>query len=65
MQEKVAFIPGDGFFATRPMANTLRLNFSAMGPEKIKEGIAILGRILHELIDQNENLTVGKQRNEK
>jgi DNA-binding transcriptional MocR family regulator len=60
MQEKVAFIPGDGFFATRPMSNTLRLNFSAMGPEKIKEGIAILGRIVHELIDQNENLTVGK-----
>jgi len=64
MDEKVAFIPGDGFFATRPMTNTLRLNFSAMGPEKIKEGIAILGEILHKLIDQNYNLRVEKQRKE-
>ena len=57
MQEKVAFIPGDGFFATRPMVNTLRLNFSAMGPEKIKEGIAILGRIVHKLLDQSTEKT--------
>ena len=56
MQDKVAFIPGDGFFATKPMVNTLRLNFSAMGTEKIKEGIAILGKILHKLIEQQERI---------
>jgi DNA-binding transcriptional MocR family regulator len=54
MQEKVAFIPGDGFYATRPIPNTLRLNFSAMGPEKIKQGIAILGRIVRNLLDQHK-----------
>ena len=54
MQEKIAFIPGDGFFSTKPPLNTLRLNFSAMGPEKIKEGIAVLGRIMNKLIDQKE-----------
>ena len=64
MQEKVAFIPGDGFFATRPMTNTLRLNFSAMGSKQIKEGIAILGKIVHKMLDQSENLPVGKQRKE-
>jgi 2-aminoadipate transaminase len=52
MQEKVVFIPGDGFFATRPRPNTMRLNFSAMGEEKIKEGMAILGRIVRELHNQ-------------
>ena len=51
MQEKVSFIPGNGFFATRPQNNTMRLNFSAMGPEKIEQGIAILGRIVHDLLD--------------
>jgi 2-aminoadipate transaminase len=51
MQEKVSFIPGDGFFATKPAQNTLRLNFTAMGPEKIKRGIAILGRLVHQLLD--------------
>lgn len=56
MREKVAFIPGDGFFATRPSVNTLRLNFSAMGSEKIKKGIAILGKIVRKLMDQPENI---------
>ncbi len=51
MQEKVSFIPGNGFYATRPRSNTMRLNFSAMGPEKIEQGIAILGRIVQNLLD--------------
>lgn len=52
MQEKVSFIPGNGFFATRPRSNTMRLNFSAMGPEKIEQGIVILGGIVQDLLDQ-------------
>ena len=54
MQEKVSLIPGEGFYATRPCRNTMRLNFSAMGPEKIKQGIAILGEILKDLLDQSK-----------
>jgi 2-aminoadipate transaminase len=50
MQEKVSFIPGNGFYATRPRSNTMRLNFSAMDPEKIEQGIAILGRIVHTML---------------
>jgi DNA-binding transcriptional MocR family regulator len=53
MQEKVAFIPGEGFYATRPNRNTMRLNFSAMGPEKIGKGIAILGKVVQDLLDQS------------
>ena len=49
LERKVAFIPGDGFFATRPRRDTLRLNFSAMAPEAIREGIAILGKILRDI----------------
>ena len=52
MQEKVSFIPGEGFYATRPRRNTMRLNFSAMGPEKIEQGIAILGGIVQDFLDQ-------------
>ena len=54
MQEKVAFIPGDGFFATRPHPNTMRLNFSAMKPEKIRQGMKILGKIVRNLLDQTK-----------
>ena len=55
MQEKVAFIPGGGFFASNPRLNTMRLNFSAMGPEKIRQGIAILGRLTQNLLNQSKN----------
>ena len=51
MHEKVSFIPGNGFFATRPRSNTMRLNFSGIGPEKIEQGIAILGRIVHTVLE--------------
>jgi 2-aminoadipate transaminase len=54
MQEKVSFIPGEGFYTTRPCRNTMRLNFSAMGPEKIRQGIAILGGIVYDLLDQSQ-----------
>ena len=53
MQEKVSFIPGNGFFATRPRSNTMRLNFSGIGPEKIEQGIAILGRIVHTVLEHS------------
>jgi 2-aminoadipate transaminase len=53
MREKVSFIPGEGFYATQPCPSTMRLNFSAMGPEKIEQGIAILGRIVRNLLDQS------------
>jgi len=52
MQEKVAFIPGEGFYANRPLHNTLRLNFSAVGPGKIRQGIAILGGIVQDLLNK-------------
>ncbi|WP_027488561.1 aminotransferase-like domain-containing protein [Allorhizobium undicola] len=44
--EKVAFVPGQAFFADRSGANTIRLSFSRADEAMIEEGIARLGRLL-------------------
>lgn len=44
--EKVAFVPGQAFFADRSNANTLRLSFSCANEEMIDEGIKRLGRLI-------------------
>lgn len=47
---KVAYIPGTHFFADGGHANTLRLNFSASEPDRIAEGMKILGALLNETL---------------
>jgi 2-aminoadipate transaminase len=42
----VAFVPGAPFYANDPQANTLRLSFVTVPPERIREGIAILGKLI-------------------
>ena len=44
--EKVAFVPGQAFFADRSGANTLRLSFSCANETMIEEGIQRLGRLI-------------------
>ena len=46
IKERVAFVPGFAFYPDGRGKNAMRLNFSAMPPERIKEGIARLGRVL-------------------
>lgn len=43
---KVAFVPGAPFYANTPETNTLRLSFVTVPPERIREGIAILGKLI-------------------
>ena len=43
---KVAFVPGAPFYANNPAKNTLRLSFVTVPPERIREGIAILGKLI-------------------
>jgi 2-aminoadipate transaminase len=43
---KVAFVPGAPFYANDPEPNTFRLSFVTVSPEKIREGIAILGKLI-------------------
>jgi 2-aminoadipate transaminase len=44
VKEKVAFVPGQGFHADGGGRNTMRLNFSNVPPDQLREGIRRLGR---------------------
>jgi 2-aminoadipate transaminase len=46
----VAFVPGAPFYANAPETNTLRLSFVTVSPERIREGIAILGKLIAALV---------------
>lgn len=46
LEKKVAFVPGEAFFADGSGQNTARLNFSNAAPERIEEGIRRLGEVL-------------------
>ena len=48
VDQKVAFIPGDQFFADGDILNTMRLNFSNESIDSIYKGIEILGKLLHQ-----------------
>jgi 2-aminoadipate transaminase len=43
---RVAFVPGAPFYANEPQINTLRLSFVTVSPARIREGIAILGKLI-------------------
>lgn len=58
IDEHVAFVPGTPFYAdddTKP--NTLRLSFVTVSEERIREGIAILGRLIREQIEHKAKLS--------
>ncbi len=48
----VAFVPGGPFFPSGGNQNTMRLNYSAMPEERIREGITRLGSVLREMIGE-------------
>ena len=49
---KVAFIPGEHFYVLPEMGkNTFRLNFSAEGPQRIGQGIKLLGGLFREAVE--------------
>ncbi|MGI4845925.1 MAG: PLP-dependent aminotransferase family protein [Janthinobacterium lividum] len=47
---RVAFVPGAPFYANDPATNTLRLSFVTVPPERIREGIAILGKLIKDML---------------
>jgi 2-aminoadipate transaminase len=51
--QKVAFVPGESFFADGTGQNTARLNFSNATPERIAEGVRRLARCLEVLISRH------------
>lgn len=50
VEQNVAFVPGGPFYAGTPRQNTLRLSFATVPEAKIREGIAILGKLLKAAI---------------
>jgi 2-aminoadipate transaminase len=46
LEQKIAFVPGEEFHLDDAGRNTVRLNFSNVGPKRIEEGIARLGALL-------------------
>ncbi|MBB3222470.1 aminotransferase-like domain-containing protein [Pseudoduganella umbonata] len=46
IKQKVAFVPGAPFYANEPETNTLRLSFVTVPPERIRQGIAVLGKLI-------------------
>ena len=46
LEDKVAFVTGDAFFAGAPRYNFIRLNFSNQRPEMIEEGILRIAKVL-------------------
>jgi 2-aminoadipate transaminase len=44
--QNVAFVPGAPFYANEPQKNTLRLSFVTVPPDKIREGVAKLGKLI-------------------
>jgi 2-aminoadipate transaminase len=52
IEARVAFVPGQGFHADHGGTNTLRLNFSNVPPEQLREGVRRLGRAIHHRLSQ-------------
>lgn len=50
VEQNVAFVPGGPFFAGKPQHNTMRLSFATVPEEKIRAGIAILGKLLKQKV---------------
>lgn len=59
-RERVAFVPGEPFWAGQPRRNTLRLNFSNASEAQIEEGIARLGRVVAAEIERARRSRIGR-----
>ena len=47
---RVAFVPGQSFFADGSGAHTFRMSYSLVSPEKIATGIQLLGTLLKRMV---------------
>jgi 2-aminoadipate transaminase len=52
LQERVAFVPGQGFHPDNSGTNTMRLNFSNVPPDQLREGIRRLGHAIQRRLSQ-------------
>jgi 2-aminoadipate transaminase len=52
IQDKVAFVPGQGFHPDQSGSNTMRLNFSNVPPEQLREGVRRLGQAIQRRLER-------------
>jgi len=46
IERKVAYVPGEPFFAGAPQKNTLRLSFVTVSPERIRSGVQTIAELI-------------------
>jgi 2-aminoadipate transaminase len=56
IEKKVAYVPGDAFYADGSGKNRMRLNFSFPPEEEIVEGVRRLGKVIKEEMDLYRSL---------
>jgi 2-aminoadipate transaminase len=59
VQDKVAFVPGQGFHPDNSGTNTMRLNFSNVPPDQLREGVRRLGHAIQRRLSAGSESPVG------
>jgi len=57
IQDKVAFVPGQGFHADGSGTHTMRLNFSNVPPDQLQEGIRRLGHAIQRRLERTASIS--------
>jgi 2-aminoadipate transaminase len=60
LQENVAFVPGRAAFLDGRGASSMRLNFSGVGDDDIREGVRRIGKVVREQVELYGTLTGGR-----
>jgi 2-aminoadipate transaminase len=60
VRRKVAFVPGQGFHPDNSGNNTMRLNFSNVPPDQLREGVRRLGEAIRSRLGQKSELRTQK-----
>ncbi len=55
-QAGVSYLPGRTFSVSQSDSATLRLSFGGLSPERVEQGVAILGRLFREELGRSESI---------
>jgi 2-aminoadipate transaminase len=58
VKDKVAFVPGQGFHPDGSGTNTMRLNFSNVPPDQLREGVRRLGVAIQRRLDKSAPVAI-------
>ncbi len=57
LRQNVAFVPGRAAYVDERGQSSMRLNFSGVGDEEIREGVRRIGKVIEEQVNLYETLT--------